>query len=183
MSEEHYDIARAVVRAAGDGDDDLAMLFTSSGWTQERIAAKERMTVAQVRALVPQWPTAPRRPLIGKPIREQFGDGHWHSLSEIVTAITAKFETDSDHVRYTLDGMVETGNYRVRAERKTVGTELHYRLFKATKIVSSAELTAKLGPYVKELEVEGRKSQSMVSATNIARIAGQLRKLLADWGE
>jgi hypothetical protein len=118
------------------------------------------------------------RPSIGKALVKRYGDGKWHSVPVMARAL----DTDEDHVAATLDTMKALrGTYGARSEKKTVGTELQYRLFKMNKTISSSELTEKLAPIVKDLEEQGRKNQVTMSVTQVAVLANRLRKLLDEW--
>jgi len=122
---------------------------------------------------------APRRPPIGKKIRDSFADGKWHSL----TTISEKLDADLDHVRDTLDGVKKNQNYDCRAEKKGTGAKASYRIFKLDRAISSTELLTKLTPIVEGLEEQGRKNMATMSPATVAVLAGKLRNLLNEWSE
>jgi hypothetical protein len=122
---------------------------------------------------------APRRPLIGDKIRENFADGKWYRLSDIA----AKLGADEDHTSTTLAGISKNQTYQCRAEKKRVGTHVEWRIFKLDKAVSAKELRQKLEPLIQGLEAEGRKNAATVSIPTVATLAHKLRKLLNEWDE
>jgi hypothetical protein len=125
------------------------------------------------------------RPKIGPALVKRYGDGKWHSVPVMVRGInTEGFESDEDHVASTLDTMKALrGTYGARSERKTVGTEVQYRIFKMDKTISLSELIEKLDPIAKELQDQGRKNQVTMSVTQVAVLAARLRTLLDEWAE
>jgi hypothetical protein len=70
-----------------------------------------------------------------------------------------------------------------KAERKRVGKEYHYRIFKHDKTVSLAELTEKLTPIVKELQIEGKKNMATMVPAKVAVLAEKIRRLLDELAE
>lgn len=120
------------------------------------------------------------RPKIGPMIVEQFGDGKWHSLASIAGAI----EAPEEHIVETLRTMEALrGTYGARCERKKVGTSSSYRIFRQTRMISSAELKTKLTPLVEGLKAEGRKNMATMSTATVAHLAGSLQLLLDEWTE
>jgi hypothetical protein len=114
---------------------------------------------------------------LGPPIREQFADGKWHAFETIAASI----EGPQEIVRASLNQMYKTGSYGVKAERKLVGTEMHYRIFPQDKTVSVKELKEKLAPIIKELMLQGRANMATVSPPTVLYNAGKLQKLLDEW--
>jgi transcriptional regulator with XRE-family HTH domain len=144
----------------------------------ERTEGDERIRFREVIKLMQDATVAaPRRPGIGKSIKERYADGKWHNSAVIVS----KIEGDEAHVRETLERMCRNQTYGVNAERKKVGTEIHYRLFKMDKTISSNELVEKLAPIIEGLEEQGTKTQVTMSVMAVAVLAAKLRKLLDEW--
>jgi hypothetical protein len=116
-----------------------------------------------------------------KAIVEKFADGKWHSLPVIAKHLDAS----DKEAKAALAHMVKAkrGQGDARTETKRVGTVEHYRLFRNTRLISSAELIEKLAPIVEKLEKEGRKNQVTMSVMTVAVLATQLRKLLTEWAE
>ena len=121
--------------------------------------------------------TAARRPSIGKSIKERFADGKWHSLDTIVEAVRA----DKEHVLATIKGMSSNGHFGCKVERKRVGTNTEFRIFKKEKTISLDELIEKLAPIIKELKAEGKKNMATMSPATVAHLAGKLSNLLDEW--
>jgi hypothetical protein len=121
----------------------------------------------------------PRRPKIGWAIREHFADGKWHAVETIAT----KIDADQDHVATTLDGICKNQTYSCNAEKKKVGTQVEYRIFKINKTISSTELIEKLTPIIEGLRAEGKKNMVTMSPQTVAVLAHRLQKLLDDWAE
>lgn len=122
--------------------------------------------------------SAPRRPAIGKAIREHFADGKWHD-SEV---IAKRIEADLDHVRETLDGICNHQSYNCKAEKKRVGpTGISYRIFNLEQAISTTELLEKLTPIIERLKAAGKLSAARASPAAVAILAAQLDKLLAEW--
>ena len=65
---------------------------------------------------------------LGKQIKAQFSDGKWHSFETIVTKTGAR----AKKVRSVLYHMSRYGTHKTKCERKKVGTEYHFRLFKGS---------------------------------------------------
>lgn len=121
-----------------------------------------------------------RRPKIGPMIVAQFGDGKWHSLTSIAAAI----EVPEEHIVETLRTMEALrGTYGARCERKKVGTSSSYRIFRQTRMISSAELKTKLTPLIEGLKTEGKKNMATMSPGTVAHLAGLLQHLLDEWTE
>jgi hypothetical protein len=120
---------------------------------------------------------AARRPSIGKSIKEKFADGKWHPLDTIVEGVGA----DKKHVLDTINGMSKNGNYGCKVERKRVGANTEFRIFKEEKTISLDELIEKLAPIIKELKAEGKKNMATMSPATVAHLAGKLSNLLDEW--
>jgi hypothetical protein len=68
------------------------------------------------------------RSVLGNQIKVQFGDGKWHPFETILRKTGAQVKKVSS----TLDVMRRWGTYKTKCERKKVGTEYHFRLFKGS---------------------------------------------------
>jgi hypothetical protein len=112
-----------------------------------------------------------------KKIIAEFCDGKWHPLPVIAKFLCAP----EDEVMRSLAGMVKDGRGGAATERKIVGVVKHYRFFRHSKMISSAELTEKLAPIIKELKAEGRKNMATMSPATVAHLAGKLSNLLDEW--
>ena len=121
---------------------------------------------------------APRL-ILGKQIKAQFSDGKWHSFETIVTETGAR----AKKVRGTLDRMWRWGTYKIKCERKKVGTEYHFRLSPKDKQISVQELIEKLTPILKELEVQGRANAATMSPPTVRIMTAKIQKLLEGWAE
>jgi hypothetical protein len=118
---------------------------------------------------------------LGREVVAKCRAGKWYALSEIANAVGAS-EADT---RSVLKPMCwpSRNAYGVRAERKTVGQEIHYRIFKQDKTVSVGELTTKLRPIVEGLKVEGKKNMATMVPAEVAMLAARLERLLNEWAE
>jgi hypothetical protein len=239
MTEVEYDRQRAKLReACGDNsieaaakrDQAIAILFYRSGWTQERLAKKERKSDSWVllhlrfgrflnfladvrnseslpknltesrfrsywlRADVKETSersrfqavlklmrsesiSAARRPSIGESIKEGFADGKWHRPGQIAEKIGA----DEAHVVDTINRMSKNGTFGCKVERKRVGANTEFRIFKKEKTISFDELIEKLAPIIKELKAEGKKNMATMSPATVSHLAGKLSNLLDEW--
>jgi transcriptional regulator with XRE-family HTH domain len=152
-------------------------------WERSDKDAIERVRFGAIAKMIQQelGVMAERRPQIGPKIKEHFADGQWHRL----TTIANKIDADEDHIASTLDrsSWKNTPYNGMRVERKTVGKHPEYRIFRLDKTISSTELREKLTPIVKSMEHEGKASAASASPARVAILAGQLRKLLAEWTE
>ena len=143
----------------------------------ERTEGDERIRFREVIKLMSTaTPRVRPRPGIADDIKKRYADGKWHALP----VMAQKLNADIDMVDETLEP-ARAKRYGCRVEKKKVGTETHFRLFKLDKTVSSSELTEKLAPIVKGLEEQGRKNQVTMSVTQVAVLAAQLRRLVDEW--
>jgi transcriptional regulator with XRE-family HTH domain len=117
---------------------------------------------------------------IGQTIAKTCPKGKWVAPD----AIASKADCTVENVHSVMDSMDrKPGSYGMKAERKKVGKEVHYRVFKQDKLVSSDELVTKLTPIIKGLEVEGKKHSAHRVEAEIARLAALLKRLLDEWAE
>ena len=119
------------------------------------------------------------RLMLGKQIKAQFGDGKWHSFETIV----AKTGARAKKVSGTLDRMWRWGTYKIKCERKKVGTEYHFRLSPKDKQISVPELIERLTPILKELEVQGRANAATMSPPTVRIMTAKIQKLLEEWAD
>jgi hypothetical protein len=119
------------------------------------------------------------RPTIGKVLKEQFADGKWHRLSNIAR----KIDCDEHRVRRALNRMCKNRSHGCKVEKKKVGQDFEYRIFRLNKVVSSSELTEKLAPIIEGLRAEGKKNMVTMSPQTVAVLAHRLQKLLDEWAE
>jgi len=123
--------------------------------------------------------TQPSRLALGKQINTLFRDGKWHPFETIVTKTGGR----AKKVWGTLDRMWRWGTYETKCERKKVGTEYHFRLSPEEKQISVQELIEKLGPILKELEVQGRANAATMSPPTVRIMTAKIQKLLEGWAE
>jgi hypothetical protein len=122
---------------------------------------------------------AARRPSIGKSIKERFADGKWRPLDIIVEGIAA----DKKHVLDTINGMSKNGYFGCKVERKRVGANTEFRIFKKEKTISLDELIEKLTPIVEGLKAEGKKNMATMSPSTVAYLAAKLQRQLDEWAQ
>ena len=84
-------------------------------------------------------------------------------------------------VHSVLHTMCWRPQHSAKAGRKKVGNEIHYRIFKQEKTISSDELIEKLAPIIKELKAEGKKNMATMSPASVAHLTGKLSNLLDEW--
>jgi hypothetical protein len=146
-----------------------------------QIVQKERNERARFQAVLKliraESISAARRPSIGKSIKEGFADGKWYPLDTIVEAIRA----DKEHVLATIKGMSSNGHFGCKVERKRVGANTEFRIFKKEKTIGFDELIEKLAPIIKELKAEGKKNMATMSPATVSHLAGKLSNLLDEW--
>ena len=116
---------------------------------------------------------------VGRSIVAKCRPGKWYAPKEIAKVIGAT----EDDARRIVGRLCSRPAYGARAERKRVGTETHYRIFKQDKTVSVDELTEKLAPIIEALDAEGRKTAVTTIPAEVRCLAARLKKLLDDWAE
>jgi hypothetical protein len=125
----------------------------------------------------------PKRQLkqVRERIAEKFADGKWHGLDRIFDHLD---DIEDETIEAALARMTWEKNYAgIETEKKPVGKSFSYRFFKTDKNVSYHRLTEELVPIIDALITEGKKSAVTCSPGTIARLANQLKKLVAQWGE
>ena len=80
-------------------------------------------------------------------------------------------ERDVHSVLHTMCWRPQHG---AKAERRRVGKEIHYRIFKQNKTVSVDELTEKLTPIIDGLIAEGKKNMATMVPATVAMLAASL---------
>jgi transcriptional regulator with XRE-family HTH domain len=111
-----------------------------------------------------------------KIIREHFADGQWHPLSEIAEKIGT---TEQDAMQRLRDMKKLSIDLETRLRGRDQHTEC--RIFPREKTVSVSELAEKLGPLIKSLKAEGKKSMAAMVPANVAMFADLLQRLLDEW--
>jgi hypothetical protein len=122
---------------------------------------------------------SPMSPKVGRDIVAKLRPGKWYSAKSVAenAGIT---ERDVHSVLRTMCWRLSHG---AKAERKKVGDQIHYRIFKQDKKVSVEELTTKLRPIVEGLKAEGRKNMATMVPAEVAMLAARLERLLNEWAE
>jgi hypothetical protein len=118
---------------------------------------------------------------VGRDIVAKCRTGKWYPLSKIAEAVGAS-EFDTRTVVERMCWPSRTA-YRARAEKKKVGNECHFRIFKLDRTVSVQELTTKLRPIVEGLKAEGKKNMATMVPAEVAMLAARLERLLNEWAE
>jgi hypothetical protein len=119
----------------------------------------------------------PMSPKVGRAMVAKLHVGKWYSAQTVAEDAGI---TERD-VHSVLHNMCYRPAHGAKAERKKVGNEIHYRIFKQEKTISSDELIEKLAPIIKELKAEGKKNMATMSPASVAHIAGKLSNLLDEW--
>jgi hypothetical protein len=123
----------------------------------------------------------PVSPKVGRDIVAKCRAGKWYPLGKIAVAVGAS-EADTRSVVERMCWPSRT-SYGVRAEKKKVGRECHYRIFKQDKTVSVDELTEKLTPIIDGLIAEGKKNMATMVPATVAMLAAKLKRFLDEWAE
>lgn len=121
---------------------------------------------------------APARPSIVADLVETFADGKWHATATIASKLAAQ----PDQIHTALEP-ARIKRYDCAVEKKLVGKDIHYRIFRLHRAIPADEIVEKLTPILKGLEHEGRANQVTMSVTAVAILAGRLRKLFVEWTE
>lgn len=134
------------------------------------------------------WPTRrdapdqrkpPMSPKVGRDMVAKLRPGKWYS----VKAVADQAGVTERDVHSVLGTMCWRPQHGGKAERKKVGNEIHYRIFKQDKTVSVEELTSKLRPIVEGLKIEGKKNMATMVPAEVAMLAARLENLLNEWAE
>jgi hypothetical protein len=122
---------------------------------------------------------APMSAKVGRELIAKLRAGRWYSAKTVAenAGIT---ERDVHSVLHTMCWRPQHGT---KAQRKKVGTEIHYRIFKQDKSVSVEELTTKLRPIVEGLKAEGKKNMATMVPAEVAMLAARLERILNEWAE
>jgi hypothetical protein len=147
----------------------------------DKTAGNERIRFREVQKLIEGELHLRRdsRPAIGRAILEQFGDGAWHELADIAIAVA---DCDEDHVRTTMQNMINAGTFGAKAEKKRFGTSWKYRIApRDSHAISIAEIRQELGPIIKDLHTEGRKHLARIVPQTMAQAAVRLQRVLDKW--
>jgi len=121
----------------------------------------------------------PISPKVGRDLIAKLRAGKWYSAKAVAedAGIT---ERDVHSVLHTMCWRPQHG---AKAERKKIGDQIHYRVFKQNKSVSVEELTTKLRPIVEGLKAEGKKNMATMVPAEVAMLAARLERLLNEWAE
>ena len=79
--------------------------------------------------------------------------------------------------------MSSNGYFGCKVERKHVGANTEFRIFKKEKTISLDELIEKLRPIVEGLKAEGKKNMATMVPAEVAMLAARLERLLNEWAE
>ena len=116
---------------------------------------------------------------VGRGIIAKLRPGKWYSAKTVAE--------DADITERDVHSVLRTMCWRpahgAKAERKKVGNQIHYRIFKQEKTVSVEELTTKLRPIVEGLKAEGKKNMATMVPAEVAMLAARLERLLNEWAE
>jgi hypothetical protein len=144
-------------------------------WEQTGEEPDERQRFQQVLTLIRGEPICrPRRPKIGKQIRDQYADGKLHDPVKIAEEL----EVAEDHVRDTIDGMAEHQYYGCKAEKKANGK---VRITRNERMVSASEIATKLKPIIDSLLTASKRAAGTISNAAINVDAHRLAKLVEEW--
>src|SRR4029077_11977641 len=97
--------------------------------------------------------------------------------------VAEKAGTNERDVHSVLQTMCWRPQHGAKAERKKIGKEIHYRIFKQDKSLSVEELTTELRPIVEGLKIEGKKNMATMVPAEVAMLAARLERLLNEWAE
>jgi hypothetical protein len=132
-------------------------------------------------------PTLPREHTdLARRIIDAFADSKWHDEQVIVDHFP---DDDPAAVRQRLLSMQSVGmgsgrgTTKTRAERDKRGRGFRVRLFKPDRLISSAEISAKLRPLIEGLKEEGKKRMVTISIGAVARLAALLERQIDEWAQ
>ena len=123
-----------------------------------------------------------KRPIsrdVGRAIVANCRRGKWHSASDLAE----RAGVTPDDVHRVMYMMCKYPTHGATAEKKKIGPEYQYRIFKQDKKVSVEELTMKLRPIVEGLKAEGKKNMATMVPAEVAMLAARLERLLNEWAE
>lgn len=126
-----------------------------------------------------QLPLRKLSPKVGRDLVAKLRAGKWYSAETVAEDVGI---TERD-VHSVLHNMCWRPAHGAKAERKKVGDQIHYRIFKQDKRVSVEELTTKLRPIVEGLKAEGKKNMATMVPAEVAMLAARLERLLNEWAE
>jgi hypothetical protein len=118
-------------------------------------------------------------PKVGRDMIAKLRPGKWYAAQ----ALAQQAGITERDVHSVLRTMCWRPQHGAKAERKKVGNEIHYRIFKQDKAVSVEELTTKLRPIVEGLKAEGKKNMATMVPAEVAMLAARLERLLNEWAE
>jgi hypothetical protein len=198
LTEAEYDLARAGVSDA----EGLRELFRRSGWTQQRIATKEKHTQSWVSRIVRGENVRPhnhsgvprtkltkrQRGVLVHQVIAAYIDGHWHQPIDVANQTGLERRQVIDALKWirasrALDLRIERRS--IRQGWRTGGERFEFKIVPVSKIktVSLDELTEKLAPIIKGLELEGRKHYVEMVPTVVLGLAIRLQRLLDEWAQ
>src|ERR1700730_752891 len=119
-------------------------------------------------------------PKVGRDLVARLRPGKWYSAKTLAEDAGIA-ERDVHSVLQAL--CWQRLQHGAKAERKKVGNEIHYRIFKKDRAVSLDELTTKLRPIVEGLKAEGKKNMATMVPAEVAMLAARLERLLNEWAE
>jgi hypothetical protein len=121
----------------------------------------------------------PMSPKVGRDMIAKLRSAKWYSAKTVAEDAGI---TERD-VHSVLRTMCWRPAHGAKAERKKVGNQIQYRIFKQDKGVSVEELTTKLRPIVEGLKAEGKKNMATMVPAEVAMLAARLERLLNEWAE
>ena len=150
-------------------------------WLQTEKAGNERIRFQQVLDLIRDHTVISNSTIAkGYPkiIREHFADAKWYPLADIAEKLD-----DPDHaaVERALYGMKKDKTADIETRLRGRDQHKEYRIFPREKTVSTTELAEKLGPLIKDLKEEGKKSMARMVPAKVAMLADLLQRLLDEW--
>ena len=143
--------------------------------TWELILAVEQDETASTRAKPRDF--APIRQALGK----KFSDGKWHDASTIANDLD--IEEDLLAEIATSANKFRLKDFPYDLEDKPYGRSKRYRIFRTDQQLSRQRVLEELAPIADGLLEQGKKNGVTISVVAVARLAHQLKTLMAKWDE
>jgi hypothetical protein len=120
---------------------------------------------------------APQRQALGK----KFSDGKWHDASTIANELDIEEELLADIAASANKFRLKDFPYEL--EDKPYGRSKRYRIFRTDQHLSRQRVLEELAPIADGLLEQGKKNGVTISVVAVARLAHQLKTLMAKWDE
>jgi DNA-directed RNA polymerase specialized sigma subunit len=118
---------------------------------------------------------SPVRQALGK----KFSDGKWHDASKIAGELDVDEELLAEVA--TSANKFRLKDFPYELEDKPYGRSKRYRIFRTDRQLSRQRILEELAPIAEGLQEQGKKNGVTISVVAVARLAHQLKTLMAKW--